>query len=243
MNIRLFEVGGSIRDVLMGIDHSDRDFCAVSPNGWDELVLWCNQNMKKVFLTNPQFFTIRGIIGKDAVDIVMCRKDGEYSDGRRPDSVQSGTIHDDLARRDFTCNAMAREVCNKTLKPLIDEIDKSLIDPFGGRKDLEDNILRCVGNTDIRLKEDGLRVMRAFRFMITKNLLPDRSLEKAMMDEDWWSFMIDTVSEERVREEMHKMFKFDTPRAMFILCTSLSPSSLRLLFDNIWLKPTLEKRR
>ena len=63
-NIRIFEVGGSIRDELMGIDNPpDRDFCAVSPEGWEVLLAWCKSNMDKVFLVTPEFFTVRGMIG------------------------------------------------------------------------------------------------------------------------------------------------------------------------------------
>ena len=108
MTIRLFEVGGSIRDELMGIDNPpDRDFCAEAPS-WEALENWCFEKMKKVFLVTPEFFTIRGMMPNGtAIDVVMCRKDGPSSDGRHPDHVEPGTLLDDLARRDFTVNAMA----------------------------------------------------------------------------------------------------------------------------------------
>ena len=111
MTIRLFEVGGSIRDELMGIDNPpDRDFCAESPDGWEALLTWCNANMERVFLITPQFFTVRGRMPNgDSIDVVMCRNDGPSSDGRHPDHVEPGSLLNDLARRDFTVNAMARE--------------------------------------------------------------------------------------------------------------------------------------
>ncbi|HIE84114.1 MAG TPA: CCA tRNA nucleotidyltransferase, partial [Dehalococcoidia bacterium] len=146
--IRLFEVGGSIRDEQMGITEiPDRDFCAESPEGWDALLAWCKTRMKKVFLVTPEFFTVRGMIGKDVIDIVMCRKDGPSTDGRHPDSVEPGTLMDDLARRDFTMNAMAREVDPKTLQPI-----GEIIDPFNGHADIKNGILRCVGETNERLR-------------------------------------------------------------------------------------------
>ena len=87
-------------------------------------------------------------------EVTTLRKDGSYGDGRRPDNVSFGTnIIDDLARRDFTINAMAIG------------IDNELIDIFGGKNDLEHNIVRAVGNANKRIAEDGLRILRAFRFL------------------------------------------------------------------------------
>ena len=107
MTIRLFEVGGSIRDELMGINNPpDRDFCAESPEGWEALLTWCHKNMERVFLVTPEFFTVRGRMSNgDSIDVVMCRKDGPSSDGRHPDHVEPGTLLDDLARRDFTVSS------------------------------------------------------------------------------------------------------------------------------------------
>ena len=141
MTIRLFEVGGSIRDEAMGINNPpDRDFCAESPEGWNALLAWCHNNMKRVFLVTPEFFTIRGMMPNGtAIDVVMCRKDGPSSDGRHPDHVIVGTLLDDLARRDFTINAMAREVDTKTLEPV-----GNIIDPFNGMEDIRTQVLRPV---------------------------------------------------------------------------------------------------
>ena len=197
-NIRIFEVGGSIRDDLFGIKNPhDRDFCAEAPS-WSALLEWCKTNMDKVFLVTPEFFTVRGMIGKDAIDIVMCRIDGASSDGRHPDHVELGTLSDDLARRDFTVNAMAWEVDHNLNRV------GGLIDPHDGEVDLENNTLRCVGDTVKRLEEDGLRVLRAARFKITKNLHLDISLSIALQEQIWWNFLMNTVSQERIREELHK---------------------------------------
>ena len=241
-DIRLFEVGGSIRDELMGIDNPpDRDFCAVSPEGWGALLEWAQFNMHKVFLTTPEFFTIRGMMANGtAIDIVMCRIDGTSSDGRHPDLVEAGTLLDDLARRDFTVNAMAREVDPKTLMPI-----GEIIDPHMGFEDLKNNALRCVGDTVERLEEDGLRLLRAARFAITKDLIPDDELETALQDEPWWAFVERSVSEERIREELTKMFKHDTTAALRFLMHHCSPGAIDFLFGdttNIWLKPTMEKK-
>jgi len=140
-NIRIFEVGGSIRDEMLGIKNPpDRDFCAESPDGWEALLTWCHSNMERVFTIKPQFFTVRGrMVNGDSIDIVMCRKDGPSSDGRHPDHVEAGTLLDDLARRDFTVNAMAREVDHKLNRT------GELIDPHNGKEDIRFNFLRCVG--------------------------------------------------------------------------------------------------
>tara|TARA_B100000683_G_scaffold264695_1_gene294631 strand:+ start:101 stop:826 length:726 start_codon:yes stop_codon:yes gene_type:complete len=238
-SIRLFEVGGSIRDELMGITEiPDRDFCAEAPS-WPALLEWCHANMERVFLVTPEFFTVRGRMPNgDAIDVVMCRKDGSSSDGRHPDSVEAGTLLDDLARRDFTVNAMAREVDPATLEPI-----GEIIDPFHGRQHLISGILRCVGVTSIRFEEDGLRVLRAARFAITKSLELCPDLEANLSSGHWWVFAGETVSAERIREELTKMFKHDTVRAMSMFFNRLPAEAFALLDTaGIWLKPTMEKK-
>ena len=242
MTIRLFEVGGSIRDELLGIDNPpDRDFCAESPDGFAALMVWATRNMKKVFLVTPEFLTIRGMMPNGtSIDVVMCRKDGPSSDGRHPDHVEPGTLHDDLARRDFTVNAMAREVDPSTLEPI-----GEIIDPFLGKIDLLNKELRCVGDPRIRFLEDGLRVLRAVRFNITKDLTMSLSLAKEVHDWSWWEFAFANVSTERIREEFTKMFKHSTTKTISLFADrSQIPSNALLLLEksNIWLKPTMEKK-
>jgi tRNA nucleotidyltransferase/poly(A) polymerase len=236
MAIKLFEVGGSIRDELMGLESADRDFCAESPKGWESLLSWANNKMR-VFKVTPEFFTIRGSLGPDVIDIVMCRKDGASSDGRHPDEVEPGTLLDDLARRDFTCNAMARPV-NRNL-----EIIGDIIDPFNGAEDLMHGVLRSVGNMQDRFEEDNLRLMRACRFAVTKGLVFHSDIEEMVSDHRNWRSMMETVSIERTREELNKMFSFSTPAAMRFMC-GLRGTVFDALFDDtgLWLKPTLAKR-
>ena len=240
MTIRLFEVGGSIRDNLLGIANPpDRDFCAESPEGWEALLAWCHTNMERVFLVTPEFFTVRGRMSSgDSVDVVMCRKDGPSSDGRHPDTVEPGTLLDDLARRDFTVNAMAREVDPKSLEPIGD-----LIDPFEGRRDLLNRRLKCVGETAKRLEEDGLRILRAARFAVTKELIPVPALSRCLRNLPfWWHFAGDTVSVERIREEVQKMMKHDTVSALRFFTNNCHSAAAEVVFKDIWLKPTREKK-
>ena len=242
MSVQLYEVGGSIRDEFLGLENKDRDFVAVCPSGWDSLVEWAEEELDKLFLVTPEYFTIRGIKGKEVFDIVLARKDGAYSDGRHPDSVEPGTLEDDLARRDFTMNAIARSVRT-------DGYDAEVIDPFGGRKDIEEGVIRCVGNPSDRIKEDSLRIVRALRFYITKGLMMDPMLLEMIRtdrfsDGNRVSNLLANVSPERLREELHKMFKSNTIKTGQVLFGDMVHFDLQseLFCEELWLKPTMEKK-
>ena len=242
MAVQLFEVGGSIRDELMGISNSDRDFVAVCPGGWPELLAWAENTLDKIFLVTPEFFTIRGIKDKEVFDIVLARKEDAYRDGRHPDKVEPGSLEDDLARRDFTMNAIARSVDSG-----------ELVDPHNGVKDIENGLIKCVGCAEDRFKEDSLRVLRALRFLMTKfGMYLEKSIviilrtNRITNSGEKVSDLLSSVSRDRVREELHKMFKHDTLVAAGILFDErLVHADLRkaILGDDIWLKPTTEKRK
>ena len=239
MSVKLFEVGGSIRDELLGISViPDRDFAAVCFGGWSEFSGWAHNKMDKVFQVKEDFFTIRGSLGGDVIDVVMCRKDGPTSDGRHPDMVEPGTLHEDLSRRDFTINAMAREV-DENLQPCGD-----IIDPFEGRERCADGELRCVGSAEERFGEDGLRVIRAIRFSITKGMHFDKEIASCLMDPRWAKHLRDTVAANRIREELVKMFKHNTAQSIHSLASQLHGEFITVLFQDtdLWLKPTNEKR-
>jgi tRNA nucleotidyltransferase (CCA-adding enzyme) len=243
MTVKIFEVGGSIRDDALGVQTNDRDFVAVCSTGWKGLVQWAAENLDRIFLTTPEFFTIRGIKNKEIFDIVLARKDGAYSDGRHPDEVEPGTLDDDLARRDFTMNAIAR--CVET---------GELFDPFGGFSDIENGLIRCVGDSSDRIREDVLRIVRAMRFSVTKErMFIDGDLTRMLRENmlvrtgEAISDLLGSVSRERIREELLKMFSFDTFRAArFIFAHDrVHPEIILALFgeeNDIWLKPTMEKK-
>jgi tRNA nucleotidyltransferase (CCA-adding enzyme) len=242
MTVKLYEVGGSIRDELLGLSSSDKDYVAVCDGGWGELLRWSTDVMDKVFLVTPEYFTIRGKLGDDVMDIVMARKDGVYSDGRHPDKVEPGNLFDDLKRREFTVNAMGR--CVKT---------GELFDPHNGKQDIEDRVIRCVGSAEERLSEDALRVLRALRFFVTKGLRLDESISKIIRTDviplalgGRISTLIEkNVSRDRVREELYKMFKHDSMMSTRILFDDrMVHEDLRIeIFGtDIWLKPTTESR-
>ena len=143
-------------------------------------------------------------------EVTTLRKDGSYGDGRRPDKVSFGTnIIDDLARRDFTINAMA-----------IDKEDE-LIDLFGGEKDLHMNIIRAVGDANERIAEDGLRILRAFRYLdLEKNKLRvlDYELESAIRKN---VHMLEKVSKERITDEIRKILASNNPYGIFTIMQEL----------------------
>jgi tRNA nucleotidyltransferase/poly(A) polymerase len=228
MTIRTFQVGGAVRDRLLGLKPKDIDFAVEAPS-FDDMREHVKSTCKTIFLEKPEFLTIRALHPTmGAVDFVMCRKDGAYSDGRHPDVVEPGTIFDDLARRDFTINAMA-----------IDE-QGNLIDPHEGQIDLRLKVLACVGDAEKRFNEDALRIIRAIRFSITKDMQLSGGIQDVFAEPDLWIPKLQAVSNERVREELHKCFAFSTPKTLEFLRTISSQWS-EALFENMWLKPTSEK--
>lgn len=226
--VELFEVGGSIRDEFLGLDNKDRDWVAVCPEGWEACKAWSQGYLDKVFLVTDRFLTIRGIKNKEVYDIVMARRDGAYSDGRRPDSVEPGTLTDDLARRDFTINAMARGQ------------DGTLYDPHNGQRDIEERIIRCVGEPLDRFKEDTLRILRALRFSLTKGMTLSASVFDAIWEHQWNQEIIDLPVERRMIE-LEKMFRFGSSEAIITLAGL--PDDLReAILSGCWLLPTNRKK-
>lgn len=201
-----YEVGGAVRDQLLGRRAKDVDFtCVLDDVGvrhieadecFDLLGRELVREGYKIFVTTPQFFTYRARNPEGKFhDFVLARREGPYTDGRRPDWVQPGTLEDDLARRDFTINAMARES------------EDYLIDPFGGLTDLTEKVIRCVGDPLDRFTEDPLRVLRALRFAVVLGFNIDHDTVHAMYQLRGGT--IASVSKERRRDELEKMFQAD----------------------------------
>ncbi len=180
-------VGGCVRDFLM--EKIPDDYDITTPSTPDET--------KKVFEGFPVFLqgekhgTVGVVIGTEKIEITTHRRDGQYSDFRRPEKVDfSRTVDDDLSRRDFTVNAMAYSLRFGT------------VDLFGGIDDVKKRIIRCVGNPDRRFSEDALRILRALRFSSTLGFTIEKNTEDAIFDcKDLLKF----VSTERIREELLKL--------------------------------------
>lgn len=149
MGFSAYVVGGCVRDSLLGQKPADWDICT---DARPEQMLQVFRKWR-VFETGLKHGTITVRSRGHNVEVTTFRTDGTYSDNRHPDAVRFvSRIPDDLARRDFTINAMAYND------------REGLVDTFGGQKDLEEQTLRCVGEPDVRFHEDALRILRALRF-------------------------------------------------------------------------------
>ncbi len=184
-------VGGWVREIASGRRETDMDIATtLLPAEVKEL-------FPRSLMVGEKYGTVIVRLDEGVSDgtweVTTLRSEGSYGDGRRPDMVEFGqNIEDDLARRDFTINAMA-----------IDS-DGSVIDPFGGVSDLREGVLRAVGIASERLGEDGLRIMRAYRFLDSAGGMRDMepSLRSAVREN---LGMLDVVSRERIGVEMEKI--------------------------------------
>lgn len=235
---QFYEIGGCVRDRLMGVKPHDIDYTVVMDGesdlteAFDKLEAYLREQGANIFQVRPEFLTIRaqmpGRTRPNVFDYVLAREEGPYSDGRRPDWVRPGTLHDDQKRRDFTVNSIARAE------------DGTLIDPFDGQADLALRLLSCVGSAYDRLTQDSLRALRAIRFCITKGFFMDRDLQDALKSE-WLPPLLANVSTSRKREELDKAFAKDTVATLDLLHAQ-GPRFVKALFLNgLWLRPTQEE--
>ena len=160
--MKMYEVGGCVRDEILGIPSKDIDFSVVLDeadmhtharrdggeiNPFDLMVVKLQEMGFKIFLETPEHLTVRAQFprgrtyndrghdyGTNTADFVLARKEGTYTDGRRPDKVEPGTLMDDLRRRDFTMNAIAKDS------------DGTLIDPCNGQRDIDLRVIRAFGD-------------------------------------------------------------------------------------------------
>lgn len=230
-NVRVFKVGGAVRDQFLNRPNKDVDF-AVEAESYDVMRNYILENGGKIYLETPEFLTIRGRMPDlgDA-DFVLCRKDGKYSDGRRPDNVVAGTIMDDLSRRDFAMNAIAQDVESG-----------EILDPFGGRADILMRRIRAVGSAKERINEDPLRLLRAMRFVITLGFSLHPDITDLLMDEKMSKKMVKTISQDRIREELERMFKANTLKTLQMM--ECFPIMRDMVFGgDLWIKVTNEKRK
>jgi tRNA nucleotidyltransferase (CCA-adding enzyme) len=191
-------VGGCVRDLLRGAPAKDWDIATDARP--DEVVA----AFRKVIPTGIQHGTVTVLVRGVPYEVTTLRGEGAYSDGRRPDEVKFvDDITADLARRDFTFNAIA-----------IDPVDGQIIDPFDGQKDLAARVVRAVGTPIERFSEDGLRVLRAARFAATLECAIEPETERAMGDVRALA-TYKKVSAERVRDEWMKSMKAARPSVAF----------------------------
>lgn len=196
-NYESYVVGGCVRDNLRGVKPHDYDICtAATPEEVKEVF-----KNYKIIDTGLKHGTVT-IIGKsDKYEITTFRIDGNYSDNRHPDSIQFTTdIVKDLSRRDFTINAMAYSNIN------------GLQDPFDGKTDLKNKIIKCVGNPDTRFNEDALRILRAIRFSAKLNFSIEFNTKKSMeKNKD----LLDNITVERKTSELLQILEYENDLDMF----------------------------
>ena len=209
-----YVVGGCVRDSLLGLTPHDWDLCTSAlPQQGMELF-----GAEKCIPTGLQHGTVTVKQGGGLYEITTFRTEGAYTDGRHPDEVHFvPDVREDLARRDFTINAMAYNA------------KEGLVDPFGGQADLQSGILRAVGVPHQRFTEDALRILRLYRFAARFGFAIDPPTAQAAQE---LCAHLDCVSVERIEEELAKLLSAPAPAAYLdekilgVVLPELSPEAL-----------------
>lgn len=192
-----FAVGGCVRDTLL-----DRE-----PGDWDITTSAKPEEVKGIFGktvdTGLQHGTVTIIKNRNGYEVTTYRIDGEYHDGRHPESVEfTSNLKEDLKRRDFTINAMAYSH------------ETGIVDEFGGMDDLAGKVIRCVGLAHDRFTEDALRILRAIRFAAQLGFEIEEETYKAIFD---IAPNLKNVSKERIQVELTKLLLSDYPEKMMMV--------------------------
>ena len=209
-----YAVGGCVRDSLLGRTAHDWDLCTSAlPQQVMELF-----GTEQCIPTGLQHGTVTIKYGGQLYETTTFRTEGSYTDGRHPDEVQFvPDVREDLARRDFTINAMAYNAA------------EGLVDPFGGQKDLQNGLLRAVGEPQQRFTEDALRILRLYRFAARFGFALDAATARAARQ---LAPHLDCISAERIQEELAKLLAAPQPGAylepavLAVVLPELTPAAL-----------------
>ena len=209
-----YAVGGCVRDSLLGRTAHDWDLCTSAlPQQVMELF-----GTEQCIPTGLQHGTVTIKYGGQLYETTTFRTEGSYTDGRHPDAVQFvPDVREDLARRDFTINAMAYNAA------------EGLVDPFGGQKDLQNGLLRAVGEPQQRFTEDALRILRLYRFAARFGFALDAATARAARQ---LAPHLDCISAERIQEELAKLLAAPQPGAylepavLAVVLPELTPENL-----------------
>ena len=209
-----YAVGGCVRDSLLGRTAHDWDLCTSAlPQQVMELF-----GAEQCIPTGLQHGTVTIKYGGQLYETTTFRTEGSYTDGRHPDAVQFvPDVREDLARRDFTINAMAYNVA------------EGLVDPFGGQADLQNGMLRAVGEPQQRFTEDALRILRLYRFAARFGFALDAATARAARQ---LAPHLDCISAERIQEELAKLLAAPQPGAylepavLAVVLPELTPAAL-----------------
>ena len=209
-----YAVGGCVRDSLLGRTAHDWDLCTSAlPQQVMELF-----GAEQCIPTGLQHGTVTIKYGGQLYETTTFRTEGSYTDGRHPDAVQFvPDVREDLARRDFTINAMAYNAA------------EGLVDPFGGQKDLQNGLLRAVGEPQQRFAEDALRILRLYRFAARFGFALDAATARAARQ---LAPHLDCISAERIQEELAKLLAapqpgvYLEPAVLAVVLPELTPAAL-----------------
>lgn len=211
-----YAVGGCVRDSIL----------KRSPEDWDITTSAKPEVVKRLFSatidTGLQHGTVTVVIEKEGFEVTTFRLDGDYTDGRHPDRVAfTSSLTEDLRRRDFTINAMAYSE------------KRGLIDEFDGERDLEDGVIRAVGEAKERFSEDALRMLRAIRFAGQLNFKIEEKTFDAIKE---LSSNISKVSVERIAKELEKLLLSGNPEYIALVYEtgifSVIAPEVAMLFEN-----------
>ena len=237
----MYEVGGRIRDQFLGLKSKDVDYSVVIESHMSSIEkgLWDFQAQLvsegfEIFLVTPECFTIRAKFPKNhkysgVADFVLARKEIGYTEGTRTPICVLGTLEDDLMRRDFTVNAMAKDE------------NGDIIDLFNGKADIYFRILDTPTDPMKSFNDDPLRIIRAMRFAVTKGFVLSERVKLAIKELGVQG--LEKVSVERVRDELYKCLKHDTRatlRYLDFLRDDLNFDLEKYAFEGtgLWLEPT-----
>lgn len=198
-NFEAYIVGGCVRDAILGIKPNDYD---ITTNATPKTIKNIFRDFKCIE-TGIEHGTISVVIDEEIYEITTYRIEGEYKDHRRPENVDfTNKLEEDLKRRDFTINAMAYNE------------NEGLVDLFGGKRDIENKIIKTVGNPYDRFNEDGLRMIRAIRFSSKLDFQIEKDTLLAIYDN---ATIIKNISLERITDEFNKVILSNKPENIIYL--------------------------
>ncbi|NCC53904.1 MAG: CCA tRNA nucleotidyltransferase [Erysipelotrichia bacterium] len=197
---RLYLVGGCVRDFLMHRCFTDYDMCTNATP--DEMITLAKKHDIKIIPTGIKHGTLTFILEHVPIEITTFRTESEYEKNRFPKAVQfSDDLQEDIKRRDFTMNAICMD-------------ETTIYDFFDGQGDIENKLIRCVGDANSRFQEDALRMLRCLRFSFTLNFAIEMNTWKAIQDN---APLLNNISKERIRDELCKMLMSDHQDILLIL--------------------------
>ena len=213
-------VGGWVRDALLGMPRHDID--VTTDATWQESARVLSTAGCAVYETGTAHGTVTAVCQGEPIEVTTYRVEGTYSDHRHPDEVRFvRDVREDLARRDFTINAMAWHP------------ERGLLDPFGGEKDLESRVIRAVGDPQKRFEEDALRIMRAVRFALRLGFEVEQCTQAALRRQ---AASVSDVASERVGKELDAIVRMGKAgRALLdqpeVMCAALPELAMAYGFD------------